>query len=176
MGRDRVILARIGAPHGVRGEVRLKSFAETPADVAAYGPLVTADGRSFTITALRPASGPAPDMFVVRLKGVDDREAAAALTGLDLSVARDRLPDAGEETFYHADLVGLAAATQDGSPLGTVVAVQDYGAGDLLEIRPENGPALLVPFTRAIVPEIDLAGGRIVVDPPPGLIDPEEAS
>lgn len=168
----RVILARIGAPHGVRGEVRLKSYAEDPQDVAAYGPLEAPDGRRFTIQALRPAAGKATDMLVVRLEGVADRDAAAALTGVELSVDRDRLPPADDDEFYHADLIGLAAVTLDGARLGRIVAVANYGAGDLLEIAPDRGPVALVPFTKDVVPTVDLAGGRVVVDPPAGAFDP----
>jgi len=171
MSRDRVVLARIGAPHGVRGEVRVKSFAENPADVAAYGPLAAPDGRVFEITTIRPAAGKAPDMFVVRLKGVEGRSTVEALNGVELSVARTELPPAAAGEFYHADLIGLAAVTSAGVALGTVVAVANYGAGDLLEIKLAKGGALLAPFTRAVVPEIDVAGGRVVVATPPGLID-----
>jgi len=171
----RVVLARIGAPHGVRGEVRVKSFAEDPRAVGAYGPLEAPDGRRFSISALRPASGKSPDMFVVRFDGVADRDAAAALNGVELSVDRARLPPAEDDAFYHADLIGLAAETPDGAPLGRVSAVANYGAGDLLEIAPPKGPVALVPFTRATVPAVDLAGGRIVVDAPAGTFDPPGA-
>jgi 16S rRNA processing protein RimM len=162
-----VVVAQFGAPHGIKGEVRLKSFTQTPADVAAYGPLTAADGRVFEIEALRPAAGSSsPEMFVVRLKGVRDRDAAEKLTRLDLSVAADRLPQTEADEFYHADLVGLAAFTPEGGEVGTVIAVQNYGAGDLIEIAPPRGQTVLVPFTQSAVPEIDLAGRRIVVVPP----------
>jgi len=167
---DRVLIARIGAAHGIRGEVRVKAFTGAPADIAAYGPLEAADGRRFEVAALRPAAGPAADMLVVRFKGVADRDAAEALNGVELSIPRDRLPPAGEDEYYHADLIGLAAVTVAGADLGTVIAVHNYGAGDLLEIAPSRGETLLVPFTRAIVPEVDMAGGRLTVDPPEGLL------
>jgi 16S rRNA processing protein RimM len=167
---DRIVVARIGAAHGIRGEVRLKSFTEEPLAVRSYGSLEAEDGRAFAITAARPAAGTSPDMLVVSLKGVSSRNEAEALTGLELSVARDRLPKAEEDEFYHADLIGLDAVGKDGAALGTVIAVQNFGAGDLLEIAPKRGATILVPFTRAAVPEIDIAGKRVVVDPPPGLL------
>lgn len=166
----RIAVARIGAAHGVRGEVRLKSFTADPLAVRAYGPLEADDGRSFVVAAARPAAGTSPDMLVVRLEGVTTREQVEALNGLELSVPRDRLPAAEEDEFYHADLIGLDATMTDGTKIGTVIAVQDFGAGDLLEIAPPSGPTVLVPFTRAVVPQIDVAGGRVVIDPPPGLL------
>lgn len=166
-----VLVARIGAAHGIKGEVRIKAFTADPAALAGYGPLQAPDGRRFEIETLRPAAGTSPDMLVVRLKGVRDRNAAEALNGLDLLVPRDRLPAPEDDDFYHADLIGLAAVTPDGTSLGTVVAVPNYGAGDLLEIAPKSGATVLVPFTHAVVPEVDIAGGRVVVDPPVGLLD-----
>jgi 16S rRNA processing protein RimM len=161
---DRVCVAQIGAAHGIRGEVRLRSFTADPETVAHYGPLESEDGtRRFEIETLRPAKAG----FVARLKGVADRDAAAALTNLRLYVPRDRLPPTGDaDTYYHADLVGLAAVTPEGTALGTVTAVLNFGAGDIVEIRPDHGDALLVPFTDAAVPTIDIAAGRIVVVPP----------
>jgi 16S rRNA processing protein RimM len=160
-----VVVGRIGAAHGIKGEVRVKSFTAAPLDLTAYGPLTAGDGRCFTIRAARPA-GASPDMLVVRFEGVDDRNTAERLNGIDLSVPRERLPEPGRDEFYHADLIGLDAVTLDGAPLGTVIGVPNYGAGDLLEIAPSRGPTLLIPFTRAAVPEIDLAARRVVVDPP----------
>ena len=136
-----VRVAQFGAAHGIRGEVRLKSFTQNPEDVTAYGPLMAAGGRVFEIETLRPAAGSSsPDMFVVRLKGIRDRNAAEKLTRLDLSIPADRLPAKDEGEFYHADLIGLAAVTPDGAAVGTVIAVQNYGAGDLIEIAPPAGP------------------------------------
>jgi 16S rRNA processing protein RimM len=137
-----------------------------PRDVAKYGPLTAPDGRQFEIVSARPASGPASAMLVVRFKGVSDRNAAEALTNTRLSVPFDRLPPVEEGEFYHAEMIGLAAVTPDGTALGTVVAVQNYGAGDLLEIAPAAGPSILVPFTETAVPEVDIAGGRVVAVPP----------
>jgi 16S rRNA processing protein RimM len=161
---DRICVAQIGAAHGVRGEVRLWSFTGDPMAVATYGPLESEDGRQrFEIEALRPAK----DHFVARLAGVSDRTAAEKLTNVKLYVSRDKLPPVeDDETFYHADLIGLAAVTPDGASLGTVTAIHNFGAGDLIEIRPEGGDALLVPFTSTAVPEIDMKARRMVVVPP----------
>jgi 16S rRNA processing protein RimM len=161
---DRICVAQIGAAHGIRGEVRLRSFTEEPMAVKAYGPLESEDGtRRFTIEALRPAK----DHFVARLAGVPDRNAAEKLVNIKLYISRDKLPPIEDgETFYHADLVGLAAVTPDGTPLGTVTAILNFGAGDLVEIKPQGGgEPLMVPFTDAAVPEIDIAAGRMVVVP-----------
>lgn len=161
-----VVVAEIGAAHGIKGEVRLKSFTQAPLDIAAYGPLTAPDGRTFEIASARPAAGTSPGMLVVRLKGVADRNAAEALTGTLLSVPFDRLPAPGADEFYHADLIGLSAVTPEGQTLGTIVAVPNYGAGDLLEIAPPRGATILVPFNRTHVPEVDIAGGRVAVVPP----------
>ena len=162
---DRICVAQIGAAHGLRGEVRLRSFTEDPAAVASYGTLETEDGaQHLKIEALRPAK----DHFVVRFAGIHDREGAERLTNVKLYVPRDRLPPVEDaETFYCADLIGLAAVTRDGTALGTVTAVHNFGAGDLIEIeRQDAGEPLMVPFTDMAVPQIDLAAGRIVVVPP----------
>jgi 16S rRNA processing protein RimM len=160
---DRICVAQIGAAHGIRGEVRLRSFTGDPMAVTSYGPLESEDGKQrFEIEALRPAK----DVFVARLRGVADRDAAEKLTNLRLYVSRDKLPPADDGEFYHADLVGLAAVTPDGAALGTVTAVLNFGAGDILEIKPPSGEPLLVPFTDTTVPEIDMQAGRMVVVPP----------
>jgi 16S rRNA processing protein RimM len=169
-----VLVGRIGAAHGIRGEVRVKAYAEDPAGLARYSPLASADGRAFAIDAVRPAAGGSPDMLVVHFTGIDTRNAAEALNGTELFVPRDRLGATEADEYFHADLIGLAAVTIAGLPLGIVVRVQNFGAGDLLEVAPRRGETLLIPFTRAIVPEVDLAGGRVVVDPPPGLLDDQE--
>lgn len=170
----RIVVGRIGAAHGIKGEVRVKSFTASPLDLADYSPLEAADGRRFVIKAARSA-GASPDMLVVRFQGIDDRNAAETLNGLELTVPRERLPEPEADEFYHADLIGLDAVTPDGALLGTVVAVPNYGAGDLLEIARSKGPTLLVPFTRAAVPAIDLAAKRVTVDPPPEVGDDDGA-
>jgi 16S rRNA processing protein RimM len=163
----RVCLGQIGAAHGVRGEVRLRSFTSDPAAIADYGPLQTEDGRVFEIETLRPAK----DHFVVRLSGIRDRDAASALANTKLYVPRERLPETAEpDEFYHADLVGLAVIDRAGTKLGTVVAIHNFGAGDLIEVRADTGGNTeLVPFDTTHVPAVDIASGKIVVDPPQGL-------
>jgi len=169
----RVCVARIGAAHGLRGEVRLWSFTEDPGAVARYGPFATADGRVIEIASLRPAG----EFFVARLKGVDDRNTAEALRNVELYVSREKLPqtaDAGE--FYHADLIGLAAVDPAGAPIGTVIAVHNFGAGDLIELAPASGrETVLLPFNEAVVPAVDIAAGRITVAMPTEIEGDEEA-
>ena len=161
---DRICVAQFGAAHGIRGEVRLRSFTEDPMAFKAYGPLESEDGaRRFIIEALRPAK----DHFVARVAGVADRDAAEKLTNIKLYVARDRLPPIKDDgTYYHADLIGLAAVTPDGAELGRVTAILNFGAGDLVEIKPDGGGnPLMVPFTDSAVPEIDMTARRMVVVP-----------
>jgi 16S rRNA processing protein RimM len=170
---DRIRVARIGAAHGIRGEVKLWSFTEDPLAVTHYGALETGDGaRRFEIEAARPAK----DHLVVRLKGIVDRNAAEALRNTDLFVLRDRLPPIEDaDTFYHTDLVGLVAVGEDGSAFGTITAIHNFGAGDLIEIVPVGGgDALLLPFTETTVPTIDLKAGRVVVVPPAEIEAKEE--
>jgi 16S rRNA processing protein RimM len=162
---DRLILiAQIGGAFGVKGEVRLTSFAEDPKSLLAYSPLKDEAGRPvLTLTDGRIHKGG----LVARAREVADREAAEALRGVKLYIARDALPAAAEDEFYLADLIGLAAVAPDGSSLGSVKSVADFGAGDLLEIEPGDGaPAWWAPFTREVVPEVDLAAGRVVVARP----------
>jgi 16S rRNA processing protein RimM len=163
---ERICVGRIGAAHGTRGEVKLWSFTADPMAIADYGALESEDGmRSFEIEALRPAK----DFLVARFAGVADRTAAEQLRNLDLYVARGRLPAPEADEFYHADLVGLAVVDRQGTTLGTVAAVHNFGAGDLIEVRPaRGGMTVMLPFTEAIVPLVDVAAGRIVVEPPDG--------
>jgi 16S rRNA processing protein RimM len=158
---ERICVARIGAAHGLRGEVRLNSFTADPMAVTQYGVLSNADRtRAFEIESCRATKG----ALIARFKGVADRTAAEALCNVDLYVPRDRLPPPEAGEFYHADLIGLAAVGRDGAVIGTVVAIHDFGAGDLIEIAPAGGgPTLLLPFNDTVVPEIDIAGGRLVV-------------
>ncbi len=167
--RRRICLGAIGGPHGVRGAVRVSSFAERPEDLLAYGPLSDETGaREFALTLV----GRAKDKLVCKVAGVEDRDAAIALRGTRLYVPRARLPEADEEeTYYHADLVGLRAERADGTVLGHVTAVLNHGAGDLLDIALAPGGSVLIPFRRETVPEVDIAGGRLTVDPPAGLLD-----
>ena len=163
---ERVRVARIGAAHGLRGEVKLWPFTQDPLAVAGYGPLETEDGaRRFTVENLRAGK----DHLVARLEGIDSREAAEALRNVDLFVSRERLPAIEEpDTFYHADLIGLAAVTAEGTAIGTVTAVHNFGAGDIVEIAPAGGgAALMLSFTEAAVPKVDLTAKQIIVVPPP---------
>jgi 16S rRNA processing protein RimM len=156
----RILLGRVAAAHGVRGEVLIKTFTGRPEDIAAYGPLDDGAGRSFRIKVVRTT----PKGVVASLSGIRDRNAAEALKGVSLYVERDRLPPPEEGQFYHADLIGLAAVDPAGGPLGEVVAVHNHGAGDILEVRLiETGKTELVAFTDAFVPEVELAARRIVV-------------
>jgi 16S rRNA processing protein RimM len=155
-----ILLGRIAAAHGVRGEVLIKPFTERPRDIAAYGPLDDGRGRTLQIEAVRVT----PKGVVAAIAGIGDRNAAEALKGTPLYVDRDCLPAPDEGQFYHADLIGLAAVDPGGRPLGEVVAVHNHGAGDILEVRlAETGRSELVAFTDAFVPEVDLAGRRVVV-------------
>jgi len=168
-----VCVGVVTGPHGVGGAVRVKSFTARPGDIAAYGPLADETGRrTLELRLLGAAKG----VLIARLTGVEDRNRAEALRGLRLYLPRSALPQPEPEEYYHADLIGLTAVLGDGTPLGQVRAVHDFGAGDTLEIERPGGPAAMVPFTRAIVPLVEVEAGRLVVDPPPGLIDDAKAA
>jgi 16S rRNA processing protein RimM len=154
-----------GAPQGVRGEIRLKSLTGEPGAIGAYGPLTDNGGRrAFAFESLRPLKD---DMLVARLTGVSTREAAQALTGLELFARRGQLPPPSEDEFYYDDLIGLDAVNTAGERLGRVVSLMNYGAGDVLEIAPAHGgETLLLPFTKKVAPAIDFDAGKIVVEPP----------
>ena len=171
MGETRVLVGVFGAPQGLKGELRIKSYTGEPRDVGAYGPLTAGDGRrAFTLLSLRPLKD---DMLVARVEGVEDRDAAARLTNTELFVPRDRLPPPEPDEFYHVDLVGLRAEDEDGAALGRVRGIENHGAGDILEVVPDRpGETLLVPFTLAFVPTIDFESGRLVVAR--GALLPEE--
>ena len=158
-----ICVARIGAAHGVRGAVKLWTFTEDPLAVTRYGPLTTRDGaRSFEVAHAREAK----DHLVATLKGVTTRDEAERLNGLELYVAREKLPATEDDEYYHADLIGLAAAATGGEPLGKVVAIHNFGAGDIIEIAPRSGATVLLPFTNAVVPTVDIAGGRVLIELP----------
>jgi len=168
----RICVGVVGAPHGIRGEVRIKSYTATPLDIAAYGPLETGDGRTVKILKARLAK----DMVVAALDGIGDRDAVETLKNQRLYIDRDRLPDPDEGEWYYTDLIGLDVRDTDAETIGKVTAVQDFGGGDLLEIRRKGLPGTaLVPFTEAVVPVVDIAGGFVVIDPPPGLLDEESS-
>src|SRR5580704_7606394 len=158
-----ICIARIGAAHGVRGAVKLWTFTEDPFAVKRYGPLSTKDGaRQFEVTDAREAKG----HLVATLKGVTTRDEAERLNGVELYIAREKLPDTDEDEYYHADLIGLAAVNAADEPIGRVVAIHNFGAGDIIEIAPPHGATMLQPFTNAVVPTVDLAGGSVVIELP----------
>jgi 16S rRNA processing protein RimM len=158
-------MGRIGAAHGIKGEVRIQSFTEDPLGLLDYGPLATnKPGLVIEILEARTTT----NVLVARLKGVPDRSAAEKLNGTELYVDRDLLPQIeDEDDFYHADLVGLDARLADGTSLGEVIAVPNFGAGDMLEVRDKaTGETRFIPFTKAAVPEIHIAAGYVVIVPP----------
>ena len=166
-----VCIARIGAAHGVRGAVKLWAFTEDPFAVLDYGPLSTKDGaRRFEVSNVREAK----DHLVATLQGVTTRNDAEKLNGIELYVSREKLPPAEDGEYYHVDLIDLAAVSMDGAPIGRVVAIHNFGAGDVIEIAPPKGPTLLLPFTDAVVPTVDIAGGRVVIEMP-GEVDGDTA-
>lgn len=155
-----ICVARIGAAHGVRGEVRLWPFTEDPMAVIDYGTLSTKDGaRQFEVVRARIAK----DHLVAVLKGITTREDAERINGLELYIDRDKLPETEEGEYYHADLIGLRAVDPAGGAIGRVFAIHNFGAGDIIEIAPPQGPTLLLPFTDAVVPTVDLAEGQVVI-------------
>ena len=167
MKRGRVLLGVVAAPHGVRGLVRVKSFTEDPMAIGTYGPLSDETGKkAYRVEVLSAARG----TVLARIEGIADRTAAEALRGLRLYVGRDALPDAGEREWYEADLIGLPAVGRDGRDWGKVVAFHDFGAGSVMEVS----GGVMLPFTDEAVPEIDVEGGKVVVDPPAGLLAESE--
>ncbi|SIQ88281.1 16S rRNA processing protein RimM [Rhizobium sp. RU20A] len=170
---DPILMATVGAAQGLRGEVRLKAFTEDPMAVGDYGALHSMDGRSFEILEIREAK----TVVIVRFRGINDRNAAEALNGLDLYIERENLPDDDleEDEFFYADLEGLEAVDAEGRSYGSVTGVFDFGAGDLLELKGPGRRPVLIPFSEAAVLEIDLEGGKMLVDPiAAGLIDTDK--
>ncbi len=168
-GGGRVCLGQFGAARGVRGEIRLHSFTADPEAIASYGPLESEDGRVFEIETMRPAK----DHFVARVSGIADRNAAERLKNVKLYVPRERLPQPDQaDEFYHADLIGLAVVDREGHALGTVIAIHNFGAGDLIEMSPSaGGKTELVPFDEFHVPVVDIAAGKIVAIVPQATTD-----
>lgn len=167
MSDDRIVVGTIAGAFGVRGDVRVKSYCADPADIALYTPLTTDRGHVFRVLVIK---GDAPGALVARIEGIDTKEEADALRGVSLYADRKRLPRLPDDEFYHADLIGLSVVDTGGKPLGTVRAVLNHGAGDILEIQAQGAAeSILLPFTLAAVPTVDLAAGRIVADPPEGL-------
>jgi 16S rRNA processing protein RimM len=163
MSGVQICVARIGAAHGVRGAVKLWTFTEDPMAVMQYGPLATKDGaRKFEVAHAREAKG----HLVATLKGVATREEAERLNGLELYIPRSKLPATDADEYYHADLIGLSAVNAAFEPIGRVIAIHNFGAGDIIEIAPSDGVTMLLPFSNAVVPTVDLAGGRVVIELP----------
>lgn len=165
-GAKRILVGAITGARGLGGEVRIKSFTDDPSDIAAYGDLTDQAGERVFSIRLRGSSKGA---LIARIEGVNDRTAAEDLKGTELYLARDQLPAPADDEFYHADLVGLPVRSLDGRTMGTVRSLDDFGAGEVMEILLESGKPLVVPFSREAVPEIDLDRGYVVVDPPEGL-------
>jgi 16S rRNA processing protein RimM len=168
-----VCLGVISGAHGVKGAVRIKTFTAVPEAIAAYGPVTDEAGaRSFRLSLAGIARGQA----IARIPGIGDRDAAEALKGTRLFVAREALPDTeSENEFYVSDLVGLRVEARNGASLGRVLAIHDFGAGEVLEIGENAADSVMLPFTREVVPVVDLAGGRLVVEPPQGFLDAPKA-
>ncbi len=167
-----VQMAVIGAAHGIKGELRVKPFTGDPMALGDYGPLFDRNGRAYEVAAIRPAK----EVVVVRFKGVADRNQAEALAGTELFVDRSVLPDDVEEgEFYHADLIGLAVRDESEEPVGKVTAVHNFGGGDILELSIGGRGGVLIPFTQAAVPVIDVAAGFLRIDSAAaGLVDDDE--
>ncbi len=151
------------AAHGIKGEVKVKTFTSSPDALSAYGPLATDSGRALKIASLNPAKG---DEAIVRFEGIDDRSAAETLKGVQLFVARASLPEPEADEFYFADLVGLRVEDVAGNHLGKVRAIHNFGAGDIIELERASGGTELIPFDASVVREVDIAKGRIVIEPP----------
>jgi 16S rRNA processing protein RimM len=170
MQRD-VLLAAILGAHGLKGEVRVKTFTEAPEKLGAYGPLHAKDGRLFTLEALRAVRDGEAVAAFAEIRG---RDAAEALKGTELFVKRGSFPETSSGEFYHADLVGLDAEDGEGRHIGKVLSVQNYGAGDVLAIATDSGDEILIAFTRDNVPKIDVPGGRLIVAVPDEVDDGSE--
>ena len=168
MATDHICVGAFSGSYGVNGEVRLKSFCADPEAIADYSPLTTEDGKhSYAITITRSIKG----ALVAKVEGITNKEQADDLKGIRLFANRDQLPALPDDEFYYADLIGLTVLDTGGTVLGKVHAVQNHGASDLLEIMPSaGGNTILLPFTREVVPTVDLATGRIIVDPPEGAL------
>ena len=167
MSAGRLAIGAVAGAHGVKGQFKVKPFTAAPRDIASYGP-VWAGARQLTLTIMGMTGA---GLVIVKAAGISDRDSAAALRGTTLEVDRAAFPDADGDEVYHADLIGLAVETVGGETLGRLVALHDFGAGEIAEVKPEKGPTLMLPFDAECVPDIDLAAGRLVVDPPDGLLD-----
>lgn len=167
MSEDKIIVGAIAGAYGVKGEVRVKSFCAQPEDIEQYSPLTDDQGREHHLAILRPIK----NGFAARIAEVGSKEDADALKGTELFADREQLPSLPDDEFYHADLIGLSVVDTGGAALGTVKSVQNHGADDLLEVqKPASSATFLLPFTRAAVPTVDLEAGRVIADPPEGVL------
>jgi len=167
MTTGRLPIGAVASAHGVRGQFKVKPFTTAPRDIAAYGPVWAGDRRLTLTVRGMTANG----LVIVSAPEVTDRDMAQALRGTSLEVDRAALPEVGDDELYHADLIGMTARTPDGTILGRIVALHDFGAGEIVEVKPAKGPSLMLPFDPAFVPEIDVGARRIILDPPDGLLD-----
>lgn len=165
--RNRVAVGKVGRPHGVRGQVHIWSYTAQPEDVAAYGPVETSDGRRLAVEIV----GANKADVIARIAGITDRDRAAALTGQELFVSRDALPETTAGEYYHHDLIGLRAVNVAGEELGRIAAVEDFGAGPVLELEDGDGRIFYLPFVAEVVRGVELNAGRITLDPPAELMD-----
>jgi 16S rRNA processing protein RimM len=169
--RDQVLVGVIVGAHGIKGEVKLKSFTSEPSSIGRYGPLQSTSGQSFEITKLKAAK----DDFIASLKNVSDRNEAETLKGVELFVSREKLPKLKTHEAYAHDLMGLDVVLENGTKLGKLVAMPNYGAGDLLEVAVDgNSETVLIPFTNAFVPQEDFNSGKIIVVLPQGYLDDDD--
>ena len=167
----RICVGIVTGAQGVKGAVRIKSFTEVPEDIASYGPVEDeAGGRSFELRLVGPAKG----VVIAHVSGVENRDQAETMRGLHLYLPRSAFPQTKPDEYYHADLIGLEAVLEDGTPVGRIRAIHDFGAGDTLELVRPDAPPIMIPFTRAVVPVVEPAAQRLVLNPPPGLLDEGE--
>ncbi len=159
MAERQILLGRIIGPHGLKGEVKIKSFTTDPLDIASYGPVATGDGRLFRLTNARLQG----DLVIAGIKGVADRTLAETLKGLELKIDRDDLPETDDGEYYEADLVGLPVFDEGGDKVGEALGCQNFGAGELLEIKRTTGARAFVPFANSMVPKVDIEAGKIVL-------------
>jgi 16S rRNA processing protein RimM len=166
---DLLLMAEIAGAQGVKGAVKLKTFGDDPGALVDYPPLTdTKSGRTYQIDTIAPHG----NIWIATIEGIADRTAAEKLFGTKLYLSKAELPKIKKkDTYYHADLIGLSAVKKDGEALGTIIAVANFGAGDLIEVKPPKGQSFYVPFTKAAVPDVDLEKKTVTIDPPPGLLD-----
>lgn len=158
-----LLVGVFGAAHGVRGEIRLKSYTADPLTIGQYGPLKSKSGETFKLLSLRPVKD---DICVARVEGIADRNAAERLTNIELFILKAQLPPPDEDEFYFADLIGLKAEDSSGALIGHIKSIENYGAGDILVLQPTQGEAMMLPFTRAVVPKVEISAGRVIVELP----------